>query len=146
MIPIPRLLQIRLKECHETVKMQCVPLAILLSNHKNQPIFLKIGGCIVLIRMQLGTFSILEHVRSVSDLLLQNDHQPNGGFFGFLLERISLLITSSRANTGEKTIVPLGSDRLRIFRIFRQTGSVSVHFLLVDLHATWDLDNKGLMK
>lgn len=50
MISIPRLLQIRLKECHETVKMQHAPLATLLPNHENQPVFLKTVEYTALIR------------------------------------------------------------------------------------------------
>lgn len=39
MIPIPGLLQIILKECHEIVKKQRAPLVTLLPDHRNQPIF-----------------------------------------------------------------------------------------------------------
>lgn len=39
MIPIPGLLQIILKECHEIVKMLRAPLVTLLPDHRNQPIF-----------------------------------------------------------------------------------------------------------
>lgn len=50
MISIPRLLQIRLKECHETVKMQHAPLSALLPDHQNRAVFLRALVYIVLIR------------------------------------------------------------------------------------------------
>lgn len=39
MIPIPGLLQIILKECHEIVKMLRAPLVSLLPDRRNQPVF-----------------------------------------------------------------------------------------------------------
>lgn len=49
-IVIPRLLRIRRKECHETVKMQHAPLSTLLPNHQDRPTSLSATECTILIR------------------------------------------------------------------------------------------------